>query len=424
VATARRRAGPALSYTAAVEVAAGPARKNVVLLACCQALLLTNSVTLITISALVGYGLVENKVFATLPATTAVIGAALAAFPASLRMKRSGRRLGFLTGVVFGFAGALVAALGVATSNFTLLCLGTFLAGVYNAFGQYYRFAAADAAPAAWKARAISYVLAGGLVGGIVGPELSKLTSDLLQPRFFASYLSLFGFALLAAALLARLDIPNVREETTAVGARPLRQVAAQPVFVVAALAGGVGYTVMNLLMTATPLAMTFCGHSYGASASVIAAHVVAMFAPSFFTGSLIQRFGVLEVILAGVAIMFGCVAIAVSGQQLMNFWWALVLLGVGWNFMYVGGTTLLTEAYRPAEKAKAQGLNEILIFGTMTISSFASGVLVNAVGWTLLNYVALPLLAIAGLAAAWLRWHRSGGRTSAANTEAATPPG
>jgi MFS family permease len=379
----------------------------VALLACCQALLLTNSVTLISISALVGHSLVKNKVFATLPATTAVIGAALAAFPASLRMKRAGRRKGFLTGVAFGLAGSVVATLGLAIGSFALLCLGTLLAGVYNAFGQYYRFAAADAAPAAGKARAISLVLAGGLVGGIIGPELSKHTGDLLQPRFLASYLSLFGFGLLAAALLARLDIPNPREETSGAGARPLGLIAAQPVFIVAALAGGVGYTVMNLLMTATPLAMTFCGHSYGASASVIAAHVVAMFAPSFVTGSLIQRFGVLEVILAGVVIMLGCVAIAVSGQQLLNFWWALVLLGVGWNFMYVGGTTLLTEAYAPAEKAKAQGLNEILVFGSMTVSSFASGVLVNSVGWTLLNYVSLPLLALAGLGAAWLRWRR-----------------
>jgi MFS family permease len=383
-----------------------PPRRNVFLLACAQALLLTNSVTLITISTLAGHALARNKVFATLPATTAVIGAALAAFPASLLMRRAGRRVGFLTGAGFGLVSSLVASLAIAGGRLWLLCVGTFLSGVYNAFGQYYRFAAADAAPE-FKARAISYVLAGGLVGGILGPEISKHTIELASTRFLASYLSLSGFALLAMALLSRLDIARSRAEDAQQAARPLRQIVAQPVFVVAALSGALGYTVMNLLMTATPLAMGFCGHPYSAAASVIAAHVVAMFAPSFFTGALIQRFGVLEVILAGVVFMLGCVAIAVSGQLVASFWWALVLLGLGWNFMYVGGTTLLTEAYLPSEKAKVQGCNEILIFGSMTVSSFSSGVLVNSVGWSRLNHVALPLLGLAGLAAAWLRFRR-----------------
>jgi MFS family permease len=379
------------------------ARRNVVLLACCQALLLTNSVTLISISALAGFSLAVNKAFATLPTTTAVVGAALAAFPASLLMKRAGRRAGFLTGTGFGLAGAAVAAVAIAAGRLWLLCLGTLLSGVYNAFGQYYRFAAADVAPPSFRSRAISFVLAGGLVGGILGPEISKRTIDLLQPRFLGSYLSLLGFGLLAGGLMLFLKIPAPRELEAREPARPLGQIAAQPVFVVAVLSGALGYTVMNLLMTATPLAMGSCGHPYGAAASVIAAHVVAMFAPSFFTGSLIQRFGVLQVILAGVALMLACVAVAVSGQQVTNFGWALVLLGLGWNFMYVGGTTLLTEAHHPSEKAKTQGLNEILIFGLMTLSSFSSGVLVHAVGWTLLNYLALPMLALAGLAAAWL---------------------
>jgi MFS family permease len=181
----------------------------------------------------------------------------------------------------------------------------------------------------------------------------------------------------------------------------------AQPVFVVAVVVGALGYGVMNLLMTSTPLAMGFCGHPYAAAASVISAHVIAMFGPSFFTGSLIQRFGVLNVMMAGVAMMFACVGVALSGQLVTHFWWSLVLLGVGWNFMYVGGTTLLTEAYRPAEKAKTQGANEILIFCTTATSSFTSGVLVNAAGWNTLNYVALPFLAIAGTAALWLALRR-----------------
>jgi MFS family permease len=384
-----------------------PVRRNVLLLAGCQALLLTNSVTMLTISALAGHDLARNKALATLPLTAAVVGAALAAFPAALLMKRAGRRKGFLTGVLFGQAGALVAALAIATGRFWLLCAGTLLSGVYTAFGQYHRFAAADAAPPDGKARAISLVLAGGLVGGVLGPEISKHTIDLVQPRFLASYLSLFGFGLLALALVSRLAVASASEPQAQQEARPLRQIAAQPVFVVAVLSAALGYAVMNLLMTATPLAMGHCGHPYGAAAGVIAAHVVAMFAPSFFTGSLIQRFGVLTVIVTGVALMIACVAVAVSGQRVGHFWWALVLLGLGWNFMYVGGTSLLTESYRPAEKAKVQGLNEIVVFATTTFSSIGSGVLVNAVGWRLLNYVALPLLAFAALAVLWLRFRR-----------------
>ncbi len=379
-------------------------RRNVLLLAGCQALLLTSTITLLPIGALAGQQLAANKALATLPTTTAVIGAALAAFPASLLMRRAGRRRGFLTGVAFGLVGALVAAFAIFTGRFWLLCLGTLLAGVYNAFGQYYRFAAADAAPPAGRARAISYVLAGGLLGGVVGPELSKITIDLAQPRFLVSYLSLVVFGLLAAALISRLRIPEPPLEEAQGAVRPLRQIAAQPVFVVAALSAALGYAVMNLLMTATPLAMGFCGHGYPAAASVIAAHVVAMFAPSFVTGGLIQRFGVLSVILAGVALMVACVLVALSGQQLGHFWGALILLGLGWNFMYVGGSTLLGEAHRPAEKAKVQGLNEILVFGAVTVSSFSSGLLINSLGWTLLNYAALPLLLLAALAAAWLR--------------------
>jgi MFS family permease len=378
-------------------------RRNVLLLACCQALLLSGGVTLISITALAGYALADNKAFATLPSTTFVIGAALATFPASMLMKRVGRRNGFLTGGAFGLVGSVVAALAVRAASFGGLCAGTFLLGVYNAFGQYYRFAAADAAPPDLKAKAISWVLAGGLVGGIVGPEISKHTIDLLQPRFVASYASLFGFCLLAMALVTLVAIPRPQEDGSHEATRPLRAIAAQPRFVVAAMSAGLGYAVMNLLMTATPLAMGFCGHPYAAAASVIAAHVVAMFAPSFFTGSLIQRLGVLEVILLGVASMLACVAVALSGQGVANFWWALVLLGIGWNFMYVGGTTLLTEAYAPAEKAKTQGLNEICVSSMMTLSSFSSGLLVNTVGWRLLNQVAVPLLLLAGAAALWL---------------------
>jgi MFS family permease len=377
-------------------------RRNVFLLACCQALLLTNAVTLITIGALAGYALAENKMLATLPAATYVVGGALATLPASFWMRRVGRRNGFLTGGVFGLLGSILAATAMGVSSFALLCCGTFLLGIYNAFGAYYRFAAADAASPDFKAKAISYVLAGGLVGGIVGPEISKFTRDAAQPTYIASYASLFIFCLVAMAIISRLRIPDPKLESAHEPARPIGQIMRQPAFLVAASVASLGYAVMNLLMTATPLAMGFCGHPYGSAASVITAHVVAMFAPSFFTGSLIKRFGVIKVMAAGVAVLFACVAVGLSGQLVANFWWALVLLGIGWNFTYIGGTTLLTEAYRPSEKAKAQGANEIVVFTVQGLSAFSSGVLINTSGWVILNYVSLPLIVAAGLAVAW----------------------
>ena len=378
---------------------------NVLLLAGCQALLLTNAVTLIAISALAGYGLTDTKMLATLPSASYVIGSWISTVPASFWMRRVGRRNGFLTGGVFALAGSAVSSAAIAIGSFWLLCLGTLLFGVYNAFGQYYRFAAADAAgnDSGVKAKAISYVLAGGLVGGIIGPEISKYTRDFAQPVYFASYASLAIFAVLAMALMSRLRIPMPSAEESRGPSRPLAEIMAQPVFIVAASVAAFGYATMTLLMTATPLAMGFCGHPYSAAASVIAAHVVAMFAPSFFTGSLIKRFGVLTVMAAGVALLFACIAMGLAGQQVAHFWWALVLLGVGWNFTYIGGTTLLTEAYRPAEKAKAQGANEMTVFTVQALAAFSSGVLVNARGWETLNHVALFLVAVPTLSLGWL---------------------
>jgi MFS family permease len=384
-----------------------PAHRNVLLLAFCQALLLTNAVTLISIGALAGFMLAEHKVFATLPNAIYVVGSAVSTLPASLLMKRIGRRAGFLTGGVFGLVGSVVAAAALGAGSLALLCCGTFLLGIYNAFGQYYRFAAADVAEPSFKAKAISYVLAGGLVGGIVGPEISKHTRGWSETPFLASYASLFVFALVAMGIIAALRIPQPVEDAVPRAGRPLAVVMAQPVFIVAAGVAALGYATMNLLMTATPLAMGFCGHPYDAAASVISAHVVAMFAPSFFTGSLIRRFGVLRVMGCGVAALGACIAVALAGQQVAHFWWALVLLGLGWNFTYIGGTTLLTESYRPEERAKAQGANEIAIFTVQAVSAFSSGVLVNSSGWSTLNVVAMPLVLLAGGAIAWLALRR-----------------
>jgi len=378
-------------------------KKNVLLLASCQALLLTGSSTLISIGALAGYALAGDKRLATLPQSAYVVGALLGTMPASMWMRRVGRRNGFITGGAFALAASTLATFAMVSSSLALLCAGTLLFGIYNAFGQYYRFAAADAAATDFKARAIALALAGGLVGGILGPQLSKYTRGLAQTPFAASYASLFLVALLAMAIVSRLRIPHAHDSVTHGAARPLRAIVSQPVFLVAASVAALGYGTMNLLMTATPLAMGFCGLGYDASATVISSHVVAMFAPSFFTGHLIRRFGVLQVMMAGVACMLGCIGIALSGQLFAHFWWALVMVGIGWNFMYIGGTTLLTEAYRPAEKAKAQGVNEITVFAVQAVTAFSSGVLVNTEGWRTLNFVALPLVVVAGLAILWL---------------------
>lgn len=380
-----------------------PEKRNVALLASAQALLFTNNVTLIAVNGLAGYQLAVDKSFATLPVTTQIIGSALAAMPASNLMQKIGRRAGFQLGTLLGFFGGAIATYGIYARSMTLLCLGTFVLGLYAAFGQFYRFAAADSAAPAFKAKAISLVVAGGLVGGLIGPALSKWTRNLANVEFLASYASLMGFCVLTAILLTGLDIPKPQAAATDAPARRLREVAAQPVFIVATLASAFGYGVMNFLMTATPLAMGVCGHPYGAAADVISAHVIAMFAPSFFTGSLIQRFGPHKVILTGVLILFGCTAVALSGIDVAHFWWSLVLLGLGWNFMFVGGSTMLTETYRPSERARAQGLHDLLVFVTTATSSFASGLILKNNGWAMLNYVAIPFIAAAGFAVLWL---------------------
>jgi MFS family permease len=381
-------------------------RKNIAQLAAAQALLLTNGVTLIAINGLLGLQLAADKRLATLPITTYVIGGALATLPAAFFMKRHGRRAGFMLGAGLGMLGALISAYAVSISSFWLLCLGTVFAGVYNAFGQQYRFAAADAAPLDWKGKAISLTLAGGILGGVIGPEVGKLTRTLLEPTYLASYGALIGFAALSMLIASRLDIPPLSvSEQKAVG-RPLRQIACQPTFIVAVLAAACGYGVMNLLMTATPLAMDICGLPFADTAFILQWHVIAMFAPSFFTGGLIKRFGVLNILIVGAGLMFICIGIALSGVTLMHFWWALVLLGLGWNFLFIGGTTLLTETYRPEEKAKVQGSNDFIVLGVQGLTSLSSGILVTSEGWARINTWALPLVAMTALASAllWLR--------------------
>ena len=349
------------------------ARKNVILLAACQALLLTGNIILIALNGLVGFSLAGDKALATLPITTFVIGTAIWTIPASMWMRRVGRRAGFVSGAAIGMAGAVLATYAVYISSFWTLCTGTALMGMYSAFGQYYRFAAADVASSSFKSKAISLVMAGGIVGGVLGPESAKLTRGLLVPDFLASYASLIGFSLLALILLSFIDIPPLSQEQKKEKGRPLTQILRQPIFIVAVLASTIGYGVMNLIMTATPLAMSHHHHPFNDAAFVIEWHVIGMFAPSFFTGSLINRFGIHRVMLFGAALMAACIAIALAGIELVNFWVALVLLGVGWNFLFVGGTTLLTEAYAPSERAKTQAANDFVVFSSVAASSLAT---------------------------------------------------
>ena len=384
-------------------------KKNVSLLAALQALLFTNNSTVIALNGLAGYALASNKAFATLPVTGWVVGAALSTVPASMLMRRFGRRAGFTVGALTGILGALICSLALWLSSFWLLCCGTIVFGVYNAFGQYYRFAAADASKADFKARAISLVLAGGLVGGIVGPQFSQRTVDLFTTQYMGAYLSLIFFLVIVIVLLRWLDIPPPSEAELAGPVRPMREIAVQPAFFVAVTAATVGYGVMNLLMVSTPLAMGFCGHPFGDAATVIGWHVIGMFGPSFFTGSLIKRFGVLSVMFVGALILYACVAIALSGITVAHFWASMVLLGIGWNFLYIGGTTLLTESYRPSEKAKVQGINDMIIFVTMATTSFSSGLLLDRNGWDTINYLALPFISIAVVGLLWMMIVRRG---------------
>jgi MFS family permease len=386
---------------------AGKQNKNVAVLASLQALLMTNNSTAIALNGLAGYALASNKSLATLPVTGWVVGAALTTFFASLLMKRIGRKGGFTFGTAVGIVGASICCAALYLGNFWLFVAGTTVFGVYNAFGQYYRFAAADAAHHDFKARAISYVLAGGLVGGIVGPTVSRWTKDALPVAFLGAYLVLIAFLFVVLAVIRLLDLPAPTKSESKASGRPLAAIAAQPAFIVAVVAGAFGYGVMNLLMTATPLAMGVCGHPYSAAATVISWHVIGMFAPSFVTGNLIKRFGVLNVMLAGVVLNFACIGIALAGVDVPNFWAALVLLGIGWNFLYIGATALLTETYHPAEKAKAQGANDLVIFLTMATSSFSSGMLLEANGWQMLNYLAIPFVAATGIAVLWLMTKR-----------------
>ncbi len=382
--------------------------RNVVLLALCQALFMTATSGMISAAALVGFGLADDKALATLPTSLQFVAIMVATTPASLLMRRIGRRDGFTIGAVIGLAGALLAAKGLFDADFVLVCLGHFLVGVFNGFAQFYRFAAADAASDAKRARAISLVMTGGVVAS-VGPLLASLIKDWFAPIDYAGiYFGVAGLYAATLVILRFVTIPRPSAEERAARGRPLGVIMRQPVFVVAVLAALVGYATMSVVMTSIPLAMQVCGLSFFDTAQVIQWHVFGMFAPSFFTGNLIRRFGVYNVMLAGAAIEALCVAVNVTDTSLANFWISGILLGVGWNFLFIGATNLLTTTYAPAEKTKAQAFNEFLIWGTVCITALLSGIAHQNLGWTVMNIaVIVPTIVIAG-ALVWLSGHRS----------------
>lgn len=380
---------------------------NVGLLALCQALMMTAMSLMITTSALVGFALATDKKLATLPLAFQFLGMMCSTFPASLLMRRIGRRGGFYVGLSVGAVGAAIATYGIASSSFWTFTIGLFFIGVFSAFGQYYRFAAADVADASFKAKAISLVLAGGVVASFAGPNLARFAKDLLMDIEFAgAYLTVIVIFAASMVVLSFVRIPPPSAEETTGKGRPLRTIARQSRFRVAVLGATVGYGAMNILMTSTPLAMQGFGHAFADTAFVIQWHVFGMFAPAFFTGNLIKRFGVLNIMATGALLLLLCIAVGMPSTSVIGLWASLFLLGVGWNFLFVGGTTLLTETYVPNEKARTQGLNELIVFGTVSITALLSGVLYNSVGWMATNLLVVPFILLVLVAIFWLKRH------------------
>ncbi len=398
---------PQTTYGNPVAVDDRLARRNTLILSASQALYGSAATIVFTLGSLVGQMLADNKALATLPITMFVLGSMMTTYPASLYMRRVGRRRGFQLGAASGALAGLLAVTGIVLGNFWLFCAAMLGGGVYQAFSGYYRFAAADSASEAFRPKAISWVLAGGVVAAIAGPKIAVLSKDLLLPYSFAgAFLALFALAAMAIMLLSFLAVPGPVADQLDKPGRPLSEIIRQPRFIVAVSAAMVSYALMNLVMTATPLAMVACGLGVSDAAFVIQWHVLAMFVPSFFTGHLITRFGASWIVVTGLALLAGAGLVALTGVDLNRFWFALVLLGLGWNFGFVGATTMVTSCYRPEEKAKVQGINDLLVFGSVALASLTSGYLFQTSGWQAVNYTVFPFVALALALIAWLAWH------------------
>ncbi len=378
--------------------------RNLWLLTAAQGLFLTNNVTFIAINGLVGLSLAPLGWMATLPVMGYVVGGALSTGIVAKVQSRWGRQWSFQSGLAVALISALLCAWAAYSRNFWLLVAATVLAGYYSANGQLYRFAAAELASPGGRDKAVSWVMAGGLLGAIVGPNLAKVSRNWVEVPFVGAYLALAVVALMAAALMTLLRFPPiVAPANRAQGHRSLWEIARQPVFLVAITGSALSYGVMNLLMAATPLAMQVCGLPFDDAALVLQWHVIGMFAPGFFTGQLIQRFGAIVIMAAGVVLNLACIAVALSGVDLHQFLIALFLLGVGWNFLFTASTSLALQAYAPEEKDRAQGAINFSVFAVMAFTSFASGALVTTQGWMWLNWGALVPVLITGVALVWL---------------------
>jgi MFS family permease len=377
--------------------------RNLWLLAAAQGLFLINNVTFMAVNGLVGLALAPLGWMATLPVMGYVVGGALSTQLVARTQTRFGRKASFQLGLVVAVVSALMCAYAASTRQFWLLFGATVVAGYYNANASLYRFTAAELSTPATREKAVSLVMAAGLVGAVIGPNLAARSRDLYSTPFVGAYLALAVVALLGLAVLSAIEFPPKPKGGSGQGGRPLGEIMRQPVFIVAAACGSLGFGVMNLLMSATPIAMQQCGFAFSDTALVLEWHVIGMFAPGFFTGHLIKRFGTLPVMGVGIVLNLACVAIALSGVDLHQFLGALFLLGVGWNFLFTGATTLALEAYTPDEKDRAQGAINFFMFATLALTSFASGVLVTTRGWTLLNWGSLVPLSLTAGAMIWL---------------------
>ncbi len=358
--------------------------------------MMTGNSLQVATAAIVGFALAEDKSLATLPLAMQFFATMIFTMPAARIMKSCSRRFGFHIGISSGVSGAVLAGTSILLGNFVLFCVATFLIGVFNAFGTYYRFAAAELVSESYRAKAISYVMLAGVVAAIIGPNLSRLgKSWFANAPFAGSYLALAGVYFLSFLLIAKIHFNELDEQQQHRQGRSLWELLRQTRLKVAIIIAMLGYAVMSLTMTATPLAMKHNHHDFSHTALVIQWHVVAMFAPSFFTGKLISRFGLKKVLLTGVLLELLCIVINLNGTTLIHFWFALFLLGVGWNFLFVGASTLLTETYRPEERSRVQGFNDFIVFAVVTLSSLSAGALQHYYGWQKVNLLAIPMILV-----------------------------
>lgn len=384
----------------------GDAKTNVLLLALCQAFAMTGNIVLFTAAPLIGQAIAPDKSLATLPLALLQLATMLATIPAALLMQQIGRRIGFILGVLIGIGGAGLGITAILTGNFTLFCWAAILFGSFNSFVGFYRFAAAEVATEDIRSQAIALVIAGGVIAAIAGPQLATWSKDWLAPATFAGSLAtIVGLQVISLVLLLLIQLPRSSQPTIQDKGRSLWAIVQQPVFVAAVLGSMLGYGVMSLVMTATPLAMVAGAHPFHEAASVIQWHVLGMFAPSFVTGSLIARFGVLTIMGCGGVLSLLCLVINLVGSGLLSFSIALLLLGVGWNFLFIGSTTLLTKAYAPVEKAKTQAMHDFLMLGFVALSTMLSGRVFQTLGWKAVNYAGLPMVLLVLAVVGWLHW-------------------